>query len=42
MISIGDLKMYVVGEGPNAIICNYDVYGFDAGMDLRTAVDHKV
>ena len=25
--------MYVVGEGPNAIIWNYDVYGFDAGMD---------
>ena len=31
VIKIGDLEMYVVGEGPNAIIWNYDVYGFDAG-----------
>ena len=30
--------MYVVGEGPNAIIWNYDVYGFDAGMDSRTSL----
>ena len=39
VISIGDLDMYVVGDGPNAIIWNYDVYGFDAGMDSRTSLD---
>ena len=38
VISIGDLDMYVVGDGPNAIIWNYDVYGFDAGMDSRTSL----
>ena len=36
VITIGDLEMYVVGEGPNAIIWNYDVYGFDEGIDFRT------
>jgi len=31
IVKIGDMEMYVVGEGPNAIIWNYDVFGFDAG-----------
>ena len=33
--------MYVVGKGPNAIIWNYDVYGFDAGMDSRTSLGRR-
>merc|ERR1712062_565271 len=31
VITIGDLNLYVVGEGSTAIIWNYDVYGFTAG-----------
>jgi len=27
----GDLPIYIVGEGPNCILWNYDIHGFDGG-----------
>ena len=31
IIKLDDLECYVVGEGKEAVIFNYDIYGFNGG-----------
>ena len=38
IVKLDDLECYVIGKGDKAVICNYDIYGFDAGS-TRLMVD---
>ena len=38
VIKLDDLECYVYGKGDKAVICSYDIYGFDAGR-TRLMVD---
>lgn len=38
VINLDGLNCYVFGKGDKAVICNYDIYGFDGGR-TRLMVD---